>query len=384
METCICDISALKFWRTPPVVRLLVAAPEDDSSLARCVGQDELLAFRTGLYSALPFCAAFSSGPAWRRYCGQASTLRDQSMAFAPSLDAPVDILARSKTERRTSTLLKPRLWSGELPPGSIVELTDDLRTAAPAFALQQVAARAPWLRTYMIASELCGSFAIYDPPAPIRAFMQKLLDERRLPSCGGWRPFVANGRLTNLWNRDPLLSVNDIVGFAESCESTRGKAKILSVAKLLKPNAASPLEVQTGMLLGLPRRLGGEGHADFEFNAKVDLSREAKALACRNYCYCDLFWEDSGLDIECQSMMAHNSWGSFVSDFDRATALGQMGIKVMLATSDSIFQRREAFLDAVATNLGKTRKPPTEAQSKAETALNRELMLDWSRLLRI
>lgn len=384
METCICDISALKFWRTPPVVRLLVAGQEDGGPLARYVSQDELAAFRTGLYASLPFCGAFADGPAWRRYCGQASTLRDQFMALAPSLSAPVDLLARSKTERRTSALLKPRLWSGELPAGSIVELTDELCAASPAFALQQVAARATWLRTYMIASELCGSFAIYDPPAPIRAFMQKLVDERRLPSCGGWQPFVANGRLTNLWNRDPLLSVDDIVGFAESCESTRGKAKILSVTKLLKPNAASPLEVQTGMLLGLPRRLGGEGHADFEFNAKVDLSREAKALACRSFCYCDLFWEDSGLDIECQSMMAHNSWGSFVSDFDRATALGQMGIKVMLATSESIFQRREAFLDTVAASLGKTRKPLTEAQSRAEVDLSRELMVDWSRLLQI
>lgn len=384
MDTCICDISALKFWRTPPVVRLLVAGQEDSDALARHVSQEELLAFRTGLYTSLPFCAAFANGPAWRRHCGQTDILRNQFMALAPSLDLPVDLLARDKAERRTSSLLKPRLWSGELPAGSIIELTDELCAASPSFALQQVAAHAPWLRTYMIASELCGSFAVYSPPAPIRTFMQKLLSERRLPSCGGWEPFVADGRLTNLWKRAPLLSVDDIVAFAESCESTRGKAKILSVAKLLKPNAASPLEVQTGMLLGLPRRLGGEGHSDFEFNAKVDLSREARGLAQRSCCYCDLYWEKDGLDIECQSMMAHNSWGSFVSDFDRATALGQMGIKVMLATSESIFQRREAFLDAVAASLGKTRKPLTEAQSKAEAALSRELMLDWNRLLQI
>ncbi len=384
MDTCICDISALKFWRTPPVVRLLVAGQEDSDALARQISQDELTAFRTGLYTSLPFCAAFASGPAWRRYCGQAKILREQFMALAPSLNTPVDILARDKTERRTSSLLKPRLWSGELPAGSTIELTDELSAAAPAFALQQVAARASWLRTYMIASELCGSFAIYTPPAPIRAFMQKLLDEQRLPKCGDWEPFVSNGHLTNLWKREPLMSVSDLVSFAEECESTRGMAKILSVAKLLKPNAASPLEVQTGMLLGLPRRLGGEGYAGFKFNAKVDLSREAKALARRDYCYCDLYWEESSLDIECQSMMAHNSWSSFVSDFDRATALGQMGIQVMFATSESIFQRREAFLDSVAISLEKTRKPMTEKQREAKAALNRELMLDWSRLLQV
>ena len=384
MDTCICDTSALKFWRTPPVVRLLVAGQEDSGVFARRISQDELTTFRTGLYASLPFCAAFANGPVWRRYCGQAYVLRNQFMALAPSLDLPIDVLARDKTERRTSSLLKPRLWSGELPAESTVELTDELSAVAPAFALQQVAARASWLRTYMIASEFCGSFAVYSPPAPIRDFMQKLLDEQRLPKCGGWEPFVSNGRLTDLWRREPLLSVDDLVCFAEECESTRGKAKMLSIAKLLKPNAASPLEVQTGMLLGLPRRLGGEGHPGFKFNARVDLSREAKALARKDFCYCDLYWEENGLDIECQSMMAHNSWSSFVSDFDRATALGQMGIRVMFATSESIFLRREPFLDAVAISLGKARKPMTEKQSEAKTALNRELMLDWSRLLQV
>lgn len=386
MDTCICDISALKLWRTPPVVRLLVAGPEDNATLERCVPENELVAFRAGLYTSLPFCAAFATSAKWRRYRGQSQTLRDQFMALAPSLDTPIDILARDSSERRTSTLLKPRLWSGDVPAGSFTELTDELAVVSPEFALQQIAARASWTRSFMIASELCGSFSVYTPPAPIKSFMQSLIDRHRLPSCGGWEPCLSNGRLTNLWKREPLTTPEDIAAFAQNCESSRGRAKICSVAELIKPNAASPLEVQTGMLLGLPRKRGGEGHVDFEYNAKVDLSKSAKALAARSHCYCDLYWEASGLDIECQSAMVHDSWESFVSDFDRAAALGQMNIRVILATSSSLFSysRWGAFADAVAEALGRTRRPKTERETKAEDALREELMGDWSRLLRI
>lgn len=385
MDTCICDISALKLWRTPPVVRLLVAGPEGDPALERCVSEAELTAFRTDLYRILPFCDEFAHGAKWRRFCGQSETLRDQFMALAPSLDVPVDILARDKSQRRTSTVLRPRLWSGELPWGSTKELTDELSVVTPEFALQQIAARAPWTRTFMIASELCGSFAVYEPPAPIRSFMQSLIDRHALPTRGGWEPCLSNGRLTSIWKRDPLTTPEDIVAFAKNCESPRGKKKLCDVAALVKPNAASPLEVQAGMLLGLPRRLGGEGHADFEFNAKVALSKDARALAQRSHCYCDLFWEEGALDIECQSAMVHNSWDSFVSDFDRAAALGQMGVRVLLATSSSLFDpyRWDAFADAVAQALGRSRRPKTSKEYIAEGDLRRELMADWGQLLR-
>lgn len=384
METCICDISALKFWRTPPVVRLLVAAPEDSSLLAHRVDLNELAKFRSNLYTALPFCKAFASGKAWRHYGEHARTLRDQFMALAPSLDTPIDVLYDDPSTRSSSGLIQPRTWSGELPSGSIVSLTDEITVASPQFALQQFAARAPWARTYMLASELCGSFTIYNPPAPIKTYLQKLVDQNALPICNGWEPCLSNGRLTDLWKREPLLTPDDLTAFAQGCESTRGKAKILSVAKLLKPNAASPLEVQTGMMLGLPRRRGGEGLSGFEYNTKVLLSKDAQALAQKSYCLCDLLWEEQGLDVECQSMLAHNSWDSLVSDFDRAAALGQMGVRVIFATNSSVFDasRRDAFITAVANSLGKRVKPKSAVELKAQAALEKELMVDWNRLL--
>lgn len=384
MDTCICDISALKFWRTPPVVRLLIAAPENTSLLASHVDMTELMDFRSSLYDMLPFCDAFARGKAWRHYGEHARTLREQFMVLAPSLDTPIDVLYEDPSKRSISQLIQPRTWSGELPSGSIFSLTDDITVASPQFALQQFAARAPWARTFMVASEFCGSFAVYNPSAPIAAFLQKLVDRNSLPTCNSWQPCLSNGRLTGLWRREPLLTPDDLVAFAEGCESNRGKAKLLSVAKHLKPNAASPLEVQTGMVLGLPRRRGGEGFSDFEYNARVNLSQDARALAQRGYCYCDLFWEDAALDVECQSAMVHNSWDSFVSDFDRATALGQMGIRVMLATSSSIFNssRHEAFVTSVAANLGKSLRPKSQKELKAEADLQKQLMVDWDKLL--
>ena len=50
--------------------------------------------------------------------------------------------------------------------------------------------------------------------------------------------------------------------------------------ARLCVPLAASPLEVQAGMLLGLPPELGGEGYAGFSHNHEVVLDVPARRIA--------------------------------------------------------------------------------------------------------
>ena len=38
MEAIVCDISAFRYWRVPPIVRLLAAGPIDDSLLQDLIG----------------------------------------------------------------------------------------------------------------------------------------------------------------------------------------------------------------------------------------------------------------------------------------------------------------------------------------------------------
>lgn len=150
-----------------------------------------------------------------------------------------------------------------------------------------------------------------------------------------------------------------------------------------MKPGAASPLEAQAGILLGLSRRLGGEGFLDFEFNKRISLSPTAKLLGGKAECYCDLFFENSGLDIECQGKLVHDNESSFISDFNRSAALEEMGINVLFASHEILSSPRrfDAFAGLVAKKLNIARPKQTDTHAKAATKLRAELFSDWRRL---
>lgn len=382
METRICDISALRFWRTPPIVRQLAAG--DEEMLRGAMAPDDLAALRAELLETLPLCGLFQSGPQWRKTSGSAAELKKVFLAFAACFDGPVDVLVQDRKDARPSKLIRPHLWSGELPFGSFVQITDGISVASPELALQQVTARSSWIKTLMIASELCGSFSVYKAPAPIERRLQKLLTGNvgRL-RLNGWSPYFEGTELSSLWNRAPLTSPQALKEFAEETTQRNGREKMRLAAELVTPGAASPLEVQTALLLGLSRRRGGKGLGGFEHNAKVALSPNAQLLAQRNHCYCDLFWEDASLDVECQSKMVHDNEESLISDFDRAAALEQMGIRVLFASHDMLGNRDrfDAFAKLVAERLGRRLKPETEKERRAATQLRAELLIDWAKL---
>lgn len=48
MDAIVSDISAFRYWRIPPLVRLLVSAPEDDALLQSIVSEEELTRLRQG------------------------------------------------------------------------------------------------------------------------------------------------------------------------------------------------------------------------------------------------------------------------------------------------------------------------------------------------
>ena len=313
-------------------------------------------------------------------------------LPVAPLLGAghegAVDVLVSSQREYYASSLITTRLWSCERPSGSLCQLYEDVYVASPALALAQLAARTSLPRTIMLASELCGTFAIYEPPSVIKAMLQKIQarNEQKIPTVDGWSPFVSSdGTLSNLWSRPPLLETDELLTFADLLVHRPGCSRLKEAALLVKPGAASPLEVQTGVLLGLSRRRGGEGLSGFEYNKEVRLTQNAGLLAQRQRCYCDLYWEE-GLDVECQSALVHQNEKSFLADSERATALKSMGINVLPVTYDQINdpKRFEAFVGAVARMLGIRLRQKTDAQRKASAALRREVFADWETIQRV
>lgn len=268
MENIICDTSALLFWRTPPLARLIVAGPEDDELLRHLFGAARLRSLRADLADCSLLRAQTRALMTWHAHFGaRTGALLDADVLLATSFAGPADVLAGSPEGRRPSEAVRPRVWGPPLLDGDAIEVAPGLIVASPELALQQVAARASLERTMMLASELYGSFSVYCPPAPLADVLQRLADDGLLPSFGGWPAAVDNdGQLTGLWSRTPLVTPASLARHAERSEAPLGRARLKEAAGLVHAGAASPFEVQTGMLVGLGRRRGGEGFADFAY----------------------------------------------------------------------------------------------------------------------
>lgn len=378
MDTLICGHTAYQFWRTPPIVTLLAAAPSDDPMLQKLMGAEELAAFRLNLIEQMPLLRACSTPTS--KAGNELKAVRNISPLLAPSATLPIKVAVRHPKQRRTSRLLQPTVCTSEPPIGFTRPLSEDVSIASPELALLQLASKASLAQVVLLASELCGSFAIYRAPAPIAAKLQELLEKGRLFSLGGWQPCPApDGKIGELWKRPPLSDPHELSRVARLSDSRLGTGRLREAAKLIKPNAASPFEVQAGVMLGFSRRRGGEGFSDFSHNEKAELSKDARLLAGRGHCSCDLFWPD-GLDIECQSRQFHDNGESFISDSNRTAALSLMGIRVLPLTYEQLKHpdNFDAFSRAVARALGRTRLPKSSSQIEAARRLRNEVFCDW------
>ena len=383
METTICGITAFNYWRIPPIVHLLLAGTGDDPLLSDIIRPDLLQAFRVRALNELYLYKLFFSPSTRTRRLGATS---QETRRVIPMLvsnhTGPLDILACARGQYHTSALLRPHLWTGDIPSGGRVHLADDIWMASPELILQQFAANASLAQLVMMGDELCGSFAVYDPPSPIRECLQQIHERRGIPKIAGWEPLVnGKGNLTNLWSRPPLATPQTILRFAEMSDARRGRLRLRQAAALMREGAASPFEVRAGILLGFPRRLGGEGFEDFTFNHKVALSREGRLLAQRQFCMCDLFWEEGNLDLECQSTVVHQEERSFLSDSDRCAALSYMGTNVLPITYAQLrdAQRFAALTKTIARFLGTHPRKKTSTQAQRANELRREVMGSWS-----
>ena len=386
MDTIICGASAYQFWRTPPIVLHLAAGSSDHPALRKTVAEEELIAFRQSLIEGLPLARACADGPSWRHAGVLQKAVREYQLVLAPSMDLPVDMLVGHERDRRSSSFVKTTLYKGALPRGAVRGIDEDLSVTSPAFTMLQLARSASLQRTVLLASELCGCYAVYHAPAPVACQLQKMIRRHRLPGVDGWRPcLTADGQLTDLWSRPPLVEPSELIDMAVQSDSLDGKKRLTRAAELVKPMAASPFETQAGALLGLPKLLGGAGLGGFTHNEKVELTPDARLLARRDCCYCDLFWPD-GLDVECQSALYHNNVDGYLSDSDRAAALSLVGVDVLPLTYDQMRdpKRFSAFVHATERSLGRKHVEPSEAQEAATQKLREEIFVDWWSLPRL
>ena len=238
-----------------------------------------------------------------------------------------------------------------------------------------------------MACYEMCSSFAVLTPCERTQQQLDEAISLKLIPPDCGWKRVVdTKGNDTNLWKRAPLLSAGEIAAFAKQAAGLRGVKQLRWAAEHMTGQTASPFEVQTSILISLPRDEGGLG-IDITNNARIPLSEAARSLYDKTCCYADILIESNtdsmGVILECQGRSAHDSEAASLSDAERTTALTSMGYDVIQITYDQIKDKKsfDHITELIHKKAGLPYTPKTKQERTAEDTLRQELFVDWVEL---
>lgn len=351
MDGVVSGPSAFRYWRIPPQV--------------------------------LALCPPLPSGsmPVSRKGLVEHPVVRD-------ILGLPLHRLFLDEGRRSSTKHFANHACSGELPAGSVFESELGFDVCSPALTLLTLVPHVPFPVLAMAAYEMCGTFAVFAPSRKLEQALASPRNRAAVAMPGAWRRVrSADGKDTDLWQRPPLMSLDDLRSFAAQTGGLRGHRALVRAATAVRGPAASPFEVQTALLLGLDRRLGGRGVTSLLVNERINLPAPARRVAGRSYCVADIFLpgeKGPDIDLECQSRLIHDASESALSDSDRFLALQMAGLTVLPATFGQVFD--EAQFEQLVRHITKLRgqrySPPTPAHLRHERELRRYLFSDWTRLV--
>lgn len=350
MDLTLCGQSAFYYYRIPPQV--------------------------LGLYPAI------SLGNIDRRCCGLGSHAVVKDL-----LHPPLHRLVFTRAQSGSRSLFKSHLLTQEPPPGSFRQTEHGFDVTSPEFTLLSLATQVSRNQLLMACYEMCSSFAVFTPCERTQQQLDEAISLKFIPPDCGWKRIVdTKGNDTNLWKRAPLLSAADIAAFAKQAAGLRGVKQLRWAAERMAGQTASPFEVQTSMLVSLPRDEGGLG-IGITNNARIPLSEAARSLYDKTCCYADILIEsvtDSmGVILECQGRSAHDSEAASLSDAERTTALTSMGYDVIQITYGQIKDKRSFgnLAELIHKKAGLPYTPKIKQECDAEDALRQELLVDWDDL---
>ena len=367
MDEIVCGRSAFRYWRCPPQVR--------------------------ELYPPLPW-----NEQGWHEL---------KCAPFAEDiLGLPLDVLRQKGGPHLSSQLRRSSFWSGGLDPGMTVATDMGFSVTSPLVTLFTLARTLEFWDLVMAMYELCGTFSVFEVPAPIREEMTRRLTDERDDNTGNlgrrfdeddfdsehWACVFAKkgsraGRPTSLWRRPPLVEIDALRRFAKQMEQARWGRKFSDAARLVFGIAASPLEVQGTLLLGAPRWRGGSGLDGLSLNEWTPLSAAARKLCSKRTCYGDIVIANpdtlQAVIVECQGEMMHGSGSIQTSDSERAVALQSMGYAVILVSHDMLHDpaQFEIIEQMVYDALGFKWLCKTERERAAASELRRAIFCNWANL---
>lgn len=358
MFTVLSHTSALQFYRTPPIVH--------------------------NLYELYP-CLDYAQG---KRLAAKRNKAGEHPFG---SIEFPLHLLLSNKTSSCASGSYLYHIWSHELVPGMINETDYGISVASPLFTLMGLASKLHETQITMLLYELMGSFTVYKPTPELRDYLNGLIESGKFDIVDGWKPALGtDGKLTNLWQRPPIVQPEELNRWFSHTKDEWGVKKLRNAARDVFGVALSPFEVKAAMLLGMPRRRGGAGFGPVEMNKRIRFSSQAQRISKQSVCYADLYFEANDrhapLIIECQGNAYHSGIEKSRDDDNRTMALQSMGYNVLRLRPEQIIDETalEDTVRVIARLLGTEIEPKSEKLKKTERSLLANLSIDWWDLGRI
>lgn len=347
MEKILCDISALRYYRTPP--RYLYALPEIcdfDTPYGRLKLREDLVA--SGI------------------------------------LGIPIHTLSLGG-ERLTSTLVRQHFRTKRIPPDGIVDTPFGVSVTSPLFTLLMLAGKLDPIELALLIYEFAGTFTSSAMNPRLAREIECSISKDQLNGLDEWQVVGTGPKGRNdLWSRPPLMALDDIREFLELDTSARGARRLRRAMRYVTGCVASPFEAKASMLLGTPRKLGGEGLGGLQNNLPIILDENAQRICGKKLLFGDIVWgatrEHPAVILECQGAIVHDSTVSAQADDDRALALEHMGYQVVRITYRQIADEMCFRLLAkhLAELLHVARRPPSPQTAERHTLMREKLFGPW------
>lgn len=160
-------------------------------------------------------------------------------------IELPIRSLVFDPHHRQRRNTILTHTWSVDLPFGAIEETDFGFSVTSPLFTLLLLVPRMHIVSLIMMLMEVCGTFSVYHPSEAIeQAFREYGLTDGAI---GGWRRSVNNnGKPSDLWTRNPLVTFDELTRFLKSAQGMPGSAKLARAAQLIHGTVASPFEAQS------------------------------------------------------------------------------------------------------------------------------------------
>lgn len=355
MAVILCNISALEYWRCPPIIRDAEISP---SAFKHC---DE----RSDEFLSLVKPRA-NAREAERLIAGRLFT-------DLKSLSLPIDVMVDDSTTRNDHRFLRLHRIPSALNRSSVMPIGGGLSVLSPEAALTLCSPSLSKFRLAQLACEFCGIYSCAPQTTRTDIVLDELLSTHELEhmahrthktlpdfmtprSSAPWVPSIPkSGQPATLWRRPPFFSSDELASFLIANSRLRGSKKLASAMTLIKDGLASPLEAKVLIMMCAHRASGGYGLPFPQINEPIAMSVAASSLYSVKQVYADFLWPESKTILEVDGEAFHADEQGFLIQSGRTASLQSMGYRIHNINYQQLadFDQFIAIMDAVAFDLG-------------------------------